>query len=185
MTDPPDDERALQRLRDEALADEAARSRARQRWLRQQAAEETSLVGTLVELAERGSTVTVHTVSGRRHHGVIAAVAADFCSVDVPGERAVHVALEAVATLRLAGGITPDAGSARRTAHDVTLAELLAGLAPERPDVSVVITGEAQPLHGQLLGVGEDVLTLRLAGDPATVCHVGLGAVTEVIVRAG
>src|SRR3954469_10464591 len=50
-------------------ATEAARSRTRERWLRQQAVEGARLAGVALDLAERRAAVIVRTSSGRTHRG--------------------------------------------------------------------------------------------------------------------
>ena len=57
---------------------EAAASRRRQRSLQQQAEESSTLVGMLVDHAERGTTVAVRTMRDVTHTGVPVAVASDF-----------------------------------------------------------------------------------------------------------
>src|SRR5262245_6119327 len=79
----------------EARVDEAARRRSRERWLRRQAEEESTVAGVLVDLLERGRPVTVHTRQGRRHHGEVRALGADFVAV-ATGQGTVLVALAAL-----------------------------------------------------------------------------------------
>ena len=57
--------------------DEAARARARQHWLERQAAEDATMLGVLIDLAERGRPVTATTVAGRRVTCPVRAVGAD------------------------------------------------------------------------------------------------------------
>src|SRR5207249_2288632 len=54
----------LGRWREDQDAAEAARSRTRERWLRQQAAEAARLSAVALDLAERGTPVTVSTTAG-------------------------------------------------------------------------------------------------------------------------
>jgi hypothetical protein len=49
----------LDRFLDEARLAEAALARQQERWLRQVDEDDASLVGTLVDLAERGSTISI------------------------------------------------------------------------------------------------------------------------------
>ena len=63
----PDLTDTLARWVAEAKVDEAARARARERWLQQQAIEETTFPSVVADLADRERPVLVHTSSGRRH----------------------------------------------------------------------------------------------------------------------
>ena len=65
----------------EARVDEAAASRAREQSLRQQAGEEATLAGVLLDLAERGGAVVVDVAGGRRQRATVRAVAEDFCAL--------------------------------------------------------------------------------------------------------
>jgi hypothetical protein len=61
------------------------------------------------------------------------------------------------------------------------LVEVLAGLAPERPRVVLVAGGELAA--GELRSVGADVVTLRLDGDPTSLCYVAAAAISEAIIE--
>ncbi|MDP8991956.1 MAG: hypothetical protein M3N31_02715, partial [Actinomycetota bacterium] len=50
-------------------AGDAARSRARERWLRRQASEDATFTGVALDLAEQGAGVAVRTTTGRTLHG--------------------------------------------------------------------------------------------------------------------
>jgi hypothetical protein len=172
----------LLRLLDDARADERGASRGRERVLRQAAEEGARLTGALVDLAERGSTVTVRTQAGRSHHGAVRLVAGDFCVVGTEAGD-VWLAFEAVTTVRPTPDErhTPPTGD--RTALDLLLVEALARVAPERPRVAFVLVG-GETVAGELRAVGEDVVTLRLDGDPRGVCYVSASAIREVL-RSG
>ncbi|HET9692266.1 MAG TPA: hypothetical protein VFP61_14035, partial [Acidimicrobiales bacterium] len=75
----------------DAAARDAAGSRARQRWLAEQAGAEATLVGALVDLAEAAATCELRTAAAS-FTGRIEAVGRDFCVVgpagaDVPAGR--------------------------------------------------------------------------------------------------
>ncbi|MGZ0218089.1 MAG: hypothetical protein ACKVIY_03600, partial [Acidimicrobiales bacterium] len=74
---PGDPLAALSRWVAEGSADQAARSRARQRWLERQAQEEATLIGSIIDLAERGQAITITTTAGGRHTGAVVAVGSD------------------------------------------------------------------------------------------------------------
>src|SRR4029453_3671304 len=90
----------------DARVDEAARLRARERWLRHQAEEEGSLAGVLADVAERGVSVALHVRSGRRHRGEIAALGSDFVALRSAGADVI-VALPAVTSGRTLPGEAP------------------------------------------------------------------------------
>ena len=176
-----DDE--LDRLLDEARADEAAAARARERWLRRQAAEEARLPGVLLDLAESGRAVAVTMAGGRVHHGVLTLVGADCAVVRDQSGNPVHLALGAIAS------VVPDPGAPsgpatgeRASASAATLLDLLLEISPMRPAVQVVTTGSPQGLVGQLVAVGTDVLTIRLEAERGRTCYVAAQSVVSVSV---
>lgn len=163
-------------LADEAAAADAARERSRARSLRQQAAEEATLAGTLLDLAESGTDVALRSRSGRVHRGRITGVGDDVVAV---GETWVRLA--AVVAVRTAESRAAPAGrSDRGDVHRVRFAEALAALAPDRRSILVVpITGE--PVRGTLVAVGVNVLTVALDAADRGRCVVALDAVSEVV----
>ena len=184
----PDDE--IQRVVDEQRAADAAGARARERWLRQQDSEEATLTSVLIALGERDAEVTLRTAGGQTHRGVIAGVGHDFCRLRTRSGEDTLVALCALATVHpvAAHGVHGDRGSpgvGGAPVDDLSLAEALARIAPERPEVTVRCADGGPPLVGRLRSVGRDVLTLRLDGEPPTPCHVALPAVVDVTVRLG
>lgn len=170
----------LERWAAEARVTEAASARARERWLRQQAGEEATVAGTLVDLAEREATVVVRTREGRRHRGRVRAVAADFVVLAPDGGGVVLLALAAVASFAGAGPAAAGVAGDRPPAVDVSLAVALAGLAGERPAVAIVAAGSGEPVRGDLVGVGVDVVTVRPDGGPRSPVHLPVAAVSEV-----
>lgn len=167
----------LLRLLDDARADERGDARARERHLRHVAEEGAHLDGTLVDLAEHGTSVTVRTTSGRSHHGQVLLVGADFCVV---GEA--WIARRAITTVRLDPAQRHEPAVGNRPTVDLLLVEALARIAFERPRVAVVTDG-GELVAGELRSVGADVVTLRLDGDQGT-CYVSASAIGEVL-RSG
>lgn len=175
----------LARWSADTRAEEAAGSRSRERWLRQQAAEDARFAGVLVDLAEQGAGVAVRTTAGRTVHGRIAAVARDFCVLRHDGGSATFLTFGAVATVRPEPGHRAgDADSARISASALGLADVLARLAPERHRVRIVVDGGGEAVAGELRSVGADVATVRLDGDPPATVYVQLAAVREVTLLA-
>jgi hypothetical protein len=177
-------------------ASDAANARSRERWLRRQAAEEATLPGVALDLAERGDAVVLKTTSGRAHRGRLVAVARDVwvlrsdSSHGSGGEDgmagATFVATDAIASLRAQPGATGkpalEAGGARPVPLAASMADMLIELAVEHPRVRVVVLGEPEAMVGELRSVGVDVATLRVAGEPPSTVYVRLGSVSELSV---
>lgn len=164
----------------DARVDEAARLRARERWLRHQAEEEGSLAGVLADVAERGAPVAVHVRGGRRHRGEVRAVGADFVALRL-ADADVIVALAAVTSVRTLPGEAATIGD-RSIATSLRLVDVLAGLAAERAAVFLVMAGGDDALAGDLRSVGQDFVGVRVAGAPAATAYVPVGAIVEVVV---
>jgi hypothetical protein len=164
----------------DARVDEAARLRARERWLRHQAEEEASLAGVLADVAERGTSVALHVRGGRRHRGEVAALGGDFVALRSAGGDVI-VALPAVTSLRTLPGGASTIGD-RSTGASHRLVDVLAGLAAERAAVSLVLADGDEAVAGVVLWVGQDVVGVRVAGGAAVTAYVPVGAIVEVVV---
>jgi hypothetical protein len=161
--------------------DEAARSRTRERWLRQQATEDARFAGVALDLAERGVAVAVGTTSARTLQGLIVAVARDFLVLRHDGGTATFLALPAVATIRPeAGHPAGDAASDRTSPVDTVLADVFTALAADRPRVRVVVEGGGEALAGELRAASGDVVTLRLDGRRPATIYLQLASVREL-----
>jgi hypothetical protein len=170
----------------DARASEAAGSRSRQRWLRRQAEETTTLAGVALDLAERGAPVVLTTTSGQMHRGRLVAVAREVWVLRSDASTATFLAADAVASLRsLPGGggrPTAEPSGARPAPLTASMVELLSDLAVEHPRVRIIVRGEPEAVVGQLRAVGVDVATLRVAGDPPVTVYVRLGSLSELSV---
>ena len=164
----------------DARVDEAARLRARERWLRHQAEEEGSLAGVLADVAERGASVALHVRGGRRHRGEVAALGSDFVALGSAGADVI-VALTAVTSVRTLPGEASTIGD-RSVATTHRLVDVLAGLAAERATVLLVLTDGDDAVAGALRSVGQDVVGMRVAGGAAVTAYVPIGAIVEVVV---
>jgi len=163
--------------------DEAARSRMRERWLRQQASEDARFAGVALDLAERGVAVAVGTTSARTLHGHIAAVARDFLVIRHDGNASTFLALGAVTTIRPeAGHAAGDAASDRNSPVDTSLADVLTALAADRPRVRMVLEGRGEATAGELRAASGDVVTLRLDGERPATIYLQLASVRELTV---
>lgn len=162
-----------------ASADAGVDTRRRERWLRVQAEEEATVVGVLADLAERGHAIALATRAARRHRGWVRLVGEDFVVVVTEQRSTVLVRLDAIAHVRTTPG-TPALAGDRILHLEVGWADAVRILAEERPTVLAVPSG-GPPCHGELRGVGADVLTLRLEGDGSRV-YLPLAAVDELVV---
>jgi hypothetical protein len=164
----------------DARVDEAARLRARERWLRQQAEEEGSLAGVLADIAERGASVALHVRGGRRHRGEVAALGSNFVALRSAGADVI-VALHAVTSVRTLPGEASTIGD-RSVGTSHRLVDVLAGLAAERAAVVLVLADRDEAVAGVVLWVGQDVVGVRVAGGAAVSAYVPVGAIVEVVV---
>ncbi len=171
-------------LLDEGRADEVVAARARERALARMAEEGAQLAGTLVDLAERASTVVVRTESGRSHHGVLVEVGSDYCRLRADSGAAPLLHLSAIVSVRpQRGGHQPTATSNRSPATDQRLVEVLGRLTEDRPRVMLVVRG-GEVLAGWLRSVGSDVVTLGLDGESGQGVYVAAAAITEAWVES-
>jgi len=171
----------LARWTADTRADDAARSRRRERWLRQQAEEDARFAGVALDLSEAGAGVGLRLTSGRTLHGRIATVGRDFCVLRHEGGTATVLAFSAISTMRPEPGYRAGEAASERTAPvDAGLADVLVGLAAERPRMRMVVDGGGEALSGELRSVGADVATLRLDGERGGTVYVQLRSVREV-----
>ncbi len=168
----------LRALGDDERALAAARARRRQHWLEQQAAEEGSLRGVLLDLGERTVLLAVSTIGGRTLRGTIARIGHDFVVLLAPEGGRALVAIGAVTVVRPEPGSHPVPVGDRAVVVDTSLGAELSALAAERPWVSVR-TRAGDAVTGVLRGTGRDVLVLR--GDDGEPAYVPLAAVGDVL----
>jgi hypothetical protein len=171
----------LDRFLDEARLAEAARARQQERWLRQVDEEGASLVGALVDLAEGGGSVALETVVGV-HRGCIRVVAHDFCILK--SERGeVWVAYTSLAVVRPDVTSRQATASGNRVAGDLHLVDGLAALVADRPRLTLLLAADRR-VTGTLVGVGLDVITMRLEGEATPVAYVPV-ALLRAVLRSG
>jgi len=174
----------LQDLLDAGRADDLVTARVRERWLRHQATEDATFVGTLLDLAEHTAPLSLSLVGGRRHDGRVVGLAADAVVVDERGEHVV-IRLGAVVFVRPAPGtVTAVASGDRAASLELAFGELLARVAPDQPDVAVsFVSGDA--VTGRLLAVGVDVMTVQVSAGDAGLVYCPLPSVASVRLRSG
>lgn len=171
--------RSLERWAADAMVDEAARQRTRQRWLRIQADEEASVIGTLVDLAERGRPVVLD-IGDHRLRGAVVGIGADFLAVRSDRGQDVLVRTGAVEVVRAEPGERAVVGD-RAALVEVTLAAVVGPLSAERPEV-VVRTRSGQIVRGELRSAGTDLVRLRADGDPPAPVWVPLEAIDLLVI---
>jgi len=159
--------------------DEAARVRSRERWLREVADQEATLAGVLIDFAERQVPVLIHSVTGRRHHGLIRVLGVDFVGLALVVGAEVLVARAAVGLVRTAPAIDAAAGD-RMVTTDLRLADVLAGMAADRERVRLMTRDGQEAIAGELRSVGHDVVVVRTDLDRPGVAYVPLDAIAEV-----
>ena len=163
----------------DAQVEGSAGARAQERWLRAAAEADATFVGVLVDLAERGAGVAISTRGGRRHHGRIEVIGADFVALHLPSGNEVLLTLEAVTSVRTAPLVDATVGEqVVRTAF--RLADVLGELAAERSRALLVPIDGVDAVAGELRAVGHNVVTVRSDGDPPATAYVPLAAIAEV-----
>ena len=168
-----------------ARAQDAAAARVRQRWLRQQAVEQSDFVSLLVELRERATPTTVTTSGGRTHRGRITVVGRDCVVLLTTRGRTVFLAASAVLAVRPDDDRSVTLTVDTRPPGDASMAELVRRAAVDRPDVTVHAVGAAEPLVGELQACGLDVVALLLAGEPRVPAYLRLTSVSEMSFESG
>ncbi|MGH9213891.1 MAG: hypothetical protein ACRD2C_24950 [Acidimicrobiales bacterium] len=169
----------------DARVEDAARRRSSERWLRQQAEEEGTFSGVLLDLAERGAFVSVHvgTGVGRVHRGMITLVGQDFVRIEVPGAGAVLIASRVISSVRADRDETVVTGD-RTAASRLTLAEMIIGLAADRERALFLPLDGRAPVCGSVRSVGHDLVVVRLdAGGaaPSGTAYLPLAQIGEVV----
>lgn len=161
---------------DASLHDAEVARRTMRREFNDRAGELATWIGALLDLAERRVAVAVHLGGGRCHRGHLAAVGRDHLVLTGEGACTVLVALAAVRLVR--PRLDADRGLARGDrppAEGRTLLEALEGLLPTDPEVVVGIRALPESLRGRVVGLGQDVLTLRTAdGGVSLVPHLAI-----------
>lgn len=171
----------------EARVDGAATSRVWERALRQLAAEEATLLGLCLDLAEGSHPILIRTTEGRLHRGRLVAVGADFVALRGATGEAVFFPVTALAWLRPAPGASigapargGNAAGKRTPPLQARLVDVLTGLAADRPRVRLVVTGDPDVWVGRLRACGADVLSVELAGELNLTAWVPMDHVSEL-----
>jgi hypothetical protein len=170
-------------LTDRAALRDAVTERERERGRRERAAEVATWEGTLRDLAERGMYVVVRTAGDLVHRGVLLAVGIDHVAMRLANGATVLLAGDTVCSVRPEPGSTaPVAMGDRERSQDRTLVETLALMIEDGPELSLGLRGAADPVAGTILGLGEDVVTVRMSGGDRPVAYVPVAAIREIVV---
>ncbi len=157
-------------------ADDAIGARARAGWLRRQAEEEATWLGTLTDLMGRGE-VSLTTLGGRTWRGVLAHVGSSYCALEMSHQRLL-VRAEAIAAVHAAFAEHPPTGDEAPVPNE--LAHVLAAELLREPVVTVWFAAAGEPIRGQLVAVSDEVVTLRRVQGAATVV-ARLQSISEVL----
>ena len=160
--------------------DEAAAARTRQRSLEHQAAQESTIAGVLLDLAERDRPVTVTTAGGQVCEGQIVAVGADFVFVHDQNTGGLLIPNQAIATIRTSPTDRPVTGA--RPLSSMALADTLDELVADHADVAVAVGDEC--VSGQLQTAGTDVIAVATNGARRDLVHIATAAIDHLLVLA-
>ena len=171
---------SLSRWAAAAKTTDAVDRRRRQELLQRVSEDEATLADVAAGLAERRAEVAIRTRAGATHRGALVAAGADFLGV-VSEHHLTLLSLAAVGTIRPAAGGAIASGSGRQP-PTASLGTVLSGLADDGVELRVVTASET--LTGEIVAVGEDVVTLRLpAAARDEVIYVALDAIYEASLR--
>lgn len=178
----PAPDRGFDDLLEVAVVDEAIRQRRARRAARDRDRELATWDGTLRDLAERTTTVTLATRAGTSHRGVVVTVATDHLVL-----RGHDAALTAIRGATIVSARPDPASPVAATSADgrrppPSEARFLEVLDRWREDgapcLAVLASGDTE--RGELTTVGEDVVSLRTS---AGTVHVPASALVIVTVR--
>jgi hypothetical protein len=173
-------------LRDAAVLQRAVEERVAGREHRDRALELATWTGTLRDLAERGTSVVVALEDGLAHRGRLLAVGVDHVALALDAGGVGLLALDAVRSVRpepgtAAGGAMGD----RARSQDRTLIEAVDLHRSEHRELTLGIRGAMHPIRGSVVGLGEDVLSLRVSdatvGAYPGVVYLPTAAIREVV----
>lgn len=181
MGDGPEDEAAEKLVVDaerwlaDARIDEAAKARSRERWLRQQAAEDATFAGILLTLVESNALVALSLTDDTDIEGCLVGLGADYVVSTGHAGRITYVATSAIGAVRpMAEAVVPAGKPHVPVARQ--LWQVIALEAGERPTVEV--RSGAAVVTGTLAAAGADVLTIAIAGRVPV--YVPLASVTAL-----
>lgn len=158
--------------------DEAAAGRARQRSLEHQAAQEATIAGVVIDLAEQDLPVTLKTNAAQVFKGKITAVGLNFVFVLDAERGEVLIPTKAITMISAAPTSRPAIGV--RPQSSVLLGDVLNELVLDKAQVKVAVADEC--VTGTLHAVGTDVMAIALSGAPRALAHVAVAAIDHLLV---
>jgi hypothetical protein len=179
---PPDRDRYLE-LGDRArLTDEvASRTEQRSRLLR--ASEVATWAGTLEDLVERRSTVVIRLTGNRSYRGALVALGRDHVAVRTSSGQVVLLSASSIRSVRPEpGAVAAPATGDRERSEGRTLAEVLERCIEEARRIVLGLDGVNELLAGEVIALGEDVVTFRVDARDHGVVYLPLGGIREIVV---
>lgn len=184
MAQPEDGIDPYVELTDAAAHAAAIQARAERRERHDRAAETATWLGTLRDLTERAAAVVLLTRDARSLRGSLIGLSSDHLVLGLPSGGRIHLRLAAVRTVRPeAGRAAPTASGDRPAPADATLEDVIDGLAEQGGPAVLHVRDLADPLHGEVHGIGEDVVTFRLASPEPAVVYLPVGSVDAVVLE--
>ena len=163
------------------LAEQVAARRERRDRL-ERASEVATWEGTLEDLVERQPVVSLRLAGGRSRRGRLVGLGRDHLAIRAASGQLALVRVAAVRSLRPEPGEpAPVATGDRARSSGRLMLEVLDEALVERERLVAILADVPDPVTGLLLGVGEDVLTLRLDAAADGVLYLPVGAITELV----
>lgn len=171
-------------LADDAAHEAALRSRAEARERAERARRTASWLGSLQDLAEQRMVVAVTRAGGSVLRGVLLGLGADHLALRLPDGQLALLASDTVRAVRPEPTArVPAAMGDRPVAVRRRLADVLDRLHEARTPVAILLRDVPDPLLGRVVGMGEDVLTLRPDGAEGAVVLLPFASVAGVLVE--
>ncbi len=153
------DQDRLHAFVDASQRDIAVRARLRRNELRAAAVDAATFIGSVCDLAERQANVVVTIVSGCHMRGRVTEAAHDFLLLQADDGRHSAIRYRCVAGICEATVWYVAVTGHRNASRDCDMRELLHLLCEQRDDVRID-RADGAVVHGALVGVGDDVVTL-------------------------
>jgi hypothetical protein len=158
-----------------------ARQEGRER--RDRAAEVATWTGTLRDLAERQLGIVVRVAADRAHRGSLVAVGRDHVALRLASGSMVLIMTDTIRSIRPEPGrAAPVAMGDRGTSQDRTLVEALERVVEDATEVVLALRDIDDPVNVRVVGLGEDVLTLRTTGGGPSTIYVPVTALREILI---
>ncbi|MFA9446357.1 hypothetical protein [Egicoccus sp. AB-alg6-2] len=168
-------------LVDDAAHAAAVRARAERRERHDRAVELATWLGTLRDLAERAEPVALAIRGGRSLRGRLVGLGGDHVALALAGGGRVLVRLGAVRAARVEPGRhTPTAAGDRPAPGTSTVDDAIDELAASGGTVVLYVRDLVDPLRGEVQGIGEDVVTVRLDGPERLVAYLPAASIDAV-----